>query len=193
MSRILSILMLTFSAVILVSCNAEHSAAEDAILARIIEEVPQLDASTLYLTHMEVMSTVTLGEELSYRERVLTMKLNAENDFADKYRAAGKKRNAARHDSASVRTSEILRWVQNCRDDNRDALSGILYYVAAFGAEGRSKAGNGRFFTEKLAVLLPDGSVWAIYDRGANVRAGTGMLIPGYEDALKFEENNLNN
>ena len=191
MSRILSILMLTFSAV-LVSCNAEHSATEDAVLARILEEVPQLDASTLYLTHMDVMATVTLGEELSYRERVLTMKLDAENDFAAKYRAAGKKRNAARHDTASIRTSEALRWVQNYRAQNRDALSGTLYYVAAFGAEGRAKTGNARFSTEKLAVFLSDGSLWAILDRGANVRAGTGALIPGYEEsfAIKEEINN---
>jgi len=172
-----------FAAILLAAActQAEPNPVEEAITARLKETTPAIQE--IYYQKLEVMDTVSLADEISYREKLFELKCDILQKKYNKFKSERKPKNAALVKEDLDKALKIKEGVSGLRDKLRDSLDNVLYYEYKFTAT--AKAENNKIqITDYYVFITPEMKVLKYAQDKRGMRNGIGDIIPGYMEIL---------
>ena len=142
---------------------------------------------TFEFSSFEKIDSVTLATELDRRIEAFSSILRQNYNLYNNYVQAGKKKNAAKKQSAILLDTEMLKFLQEYKINNADIIDDIAFFVYRFGCEGKSEDAIYRY-KEAYAAITPTNTVIGVSTDLKNLLRSTGKVIPGYTDLLAGQE-----
>ena len=146
------------------------------------------DEDRVYITKLEQLRKVTVGEELDYRISLFEYKLKRDTGHYLYYKESNMPRNAARFAAWVAQDNRILASLDSLRMNLDDGTAArVAFYEFKFSAKAESPD---YVFNIKdwHFIITPRYKILAMKQNGTGIRRGMGKLIPGYMTVLGHEE-----
>lgn len=171
------------AALLFTSCSEPkpEDPALTAIKARVAELVGG-DAEVKIKIFEKVDST-TFGQEIEYRLKVQDLALQQNAKYVQKYRNAGKDKNAQNKLDLMEKNRKIIKGLESIQARMADSLNVVAYYDYKFSGEAVSN-GQTTVFRDYFASISPDNQVLSIEPQSKGLHKALGRVIPGYKALL---------
>jgi len=175
--------LLFFAAMLLAAActQPEVNPVEEAITARLSETTPGI--KEIYYQNLELLDSVSLADEILYREQLFTLKCDVLEKKYNKFKAERKPKNAALVKQDLEKTQIIKDKITALRDGLSDSLDKILYYEYKFSASVKTETGKIQV-NDYYAFITPEMKVLKYAQDKKGMRNGIGDIIPGYMEIL---------
>lgn len=160
----------------------ERNPVEKAISDKLSEVTPSI--KDVYFQSLELQDSVSLADEIDYREQLFSFKCDVLGDRYEKFLAERKPKNAAVVYQDLEKARKIKDGIGELREQLADSLEIIKYYEYKFSAIVTTE--NEKIqVSDYYAFVTPDMKVLKYAQVRKGMRNGIGFIIPGYTEILK--------
>lgn len=175
----------TFVSVVLIAAACAQTSApgpvETALINKIAESVSP-DA-VITIDNLEKVDSTTFGTELERRIHVFTVRHERNENFYQKYKSEGKRKNAALKKEAMEKDILVLEGLNKIAERMGDSLNVVAYYDYKFSGCAETETQR-TVFQDYYASITPDCQIMSMGSSNRGLHKALGRVIPGYLDLI---------